>query len=143
MGAVLSQFQADEEGNLIEKPIAYSSKGFSETERHYCARRRELLVIVYHVKRFDAYLRGQDFIIRTDYASFPSQFHRWVMTMEEYTYTVEVRKGVLHANGDAMAPAIKISLRKSCVIINKMSLIFPPKTFLIPISLVFCAMKKE
>ena len=112
MGAVLSQMQKDENGDLVERPIAYSSKKFSDTEKHYCARRRELLAIVYHVKHYDAYLRGQNFTIRTDHASLryiktikelPSQFHRWVMTMEEYTYEIEVRKGTLHANADAMS----------------------------------------
>ena len=112
MGAVLSQMQKDENGDLVERPIAYSSKKFSDTEKHYCARRRELLAIVYHVKHYDAYLRGQNFTIRTDHASLryiktikelPSQFHRWVMTMEEYTYEIEVRKGTLHTNADAMS----------------------------------------
>ena len=112
MGAVLSQMQHDENGVLIERPIAYSSKKFSDTERHYCARRRELLAIVYHVKHFHTYLRGRDFIIRTDHASLryikttrelPSQFHRWCMTMEEYTYEIQVRKGTLHTNADGMS----------------------------------------
>ena len=112
MGAVLSQMQEDEKGVLVERPIAYHSKRFSDTEKHYCARRRELLAIVFHVKYFNPYLRGTEFVIRTDHASLryiktvkelPSQFHRWVMMMEEYTYEVEVRKGILHANADGMS----------------------------------------
>ena len=112
MGAVLSQMQKNEQGDEVERPIAFNSKRFTDTERFYCARRRELLAIVYHVKHYDAYLRGQEFTIRTDHASLryiktvkdlPAQFHRWVMMMEEYTYEVEVRKGTLHANADAMS----------------------------------------
>ena len=112
LGAVLNQLQPNDEGELEEKVIAYYSKRFSDTERHYCARRRELLAIIRSVQHFDPYLRGQDFIIRTDHASLryiktmkdlPSQFHRWVMAMEEYTYTIEIRKGVLHANADGLS----------------------------------------
>ena len=99
MGAVLSPLQKDDEGNEVERTIAYASKKFSDAEKFYCARRRELLAIVRHVKYFDAYLRGQNFIIRTDHASLryittikdlPAQLYRWVMTMEEYIYKVQV-----------------------------------------------------
>ena len=112
LGAVLSQMQPKEDGTLEERPIAYYSKQFNETERHYCARRRELLAIVRSVKHFEPYVRGQKFTIRTDHASLryikttrdlPSQFHRWVMQMEEFSYDIEVRKGVLHSNADAMS----------------------------------------
>ena len=121
MGAVLSQLQKDDEGNEVERPIAFAGKKFSDAEKFYCARRRELLAIVRHVKYFDAYLRGQNFIIRTDHASLryiktikdlPAQFHRWVMTMEEYTYEVQVRKGNLHANADAMS---RLPCGKVCI----------------------------
>ena len=119
LGAVLSQLQPDDENaepntapKLVERPIAYYSKQFNDAEKHYCARRRELLAIVRSVKHFDPYLRGTKFIIRTDHASLryiktmkelPSQFHRWVFIMEEYSYDIEVRKGILHANADAMS----------------------------------------
>ena len=111
-GAVLSQLQTDEFGEEHEKPIAYYSKKFTERERKYCARKRELLAIVNSVKHFDVYLRGPSFMIRTDHASLrylrtlkqmPAQFFRWIMTLEEYSYSIEVRKGVLHANADAMS----------------------------------------
>ena len=112
LGAVLSQLQPDENGKLIERPIAYYSKRFNDAEKHYCARRRELLAIVKSVKQFSPYIRGTRFIIRTDHASLryiktvkelPSQFHRWVLQMEEYSYKIEIRKGTLHANADGMS----------------------------------------
>ena len=112
MGAVLSQMQEQENGEEIEKPIAYSSKKFDETQRFYCARRRELLAIVTMVAHFDVYLRGVTFLIRTDHASLKyirtltaitPQFFRWVLALEEYSYKLEIRKGVLHSNADAMS----------------------------------------
>ena len=112
MGGVLSQMQKDDDGVSVEKPIAYASKKFNEREGKYCARRRELLAIIRMVKHFDVYLRGPTFLIRTDHASLryirtvkslPAQFFRWIMMLEEYSYKIEVRKGVLHANADGMS----------------------------------------
>ena len=112
LGAVLSQLQPNENGELVERPIAYYSKRFNGAELCYCARRRELLAIIRSVKQFDPYIRGQPFTIRTDHASLkyiktvkelPSQFQRWVLQMEEYDYNIEIRKGTLHANADGMS----------------------------------------
>ena len=68
-GAVLSQLQTDDDGNEVERVIAYASKKFNGTEQMYCARRRELLAIIRSVKHFNVYLRGPTFLIRTDHAS--------------------------------------------------------------------------
>ena len=46
MGAVLSQLQKDDEGNEVERQIAFAGKKFSDAAKFYCARRRELLAIV-------------------------------------------------------------------------------------------------
>ena len=111
-GAVLSQLQSEDDGTEEERVIAYASKKFSKTEQMYCARRRELLAIVRFVKYFNVYLRGPTFLIRTDHASLryiktvrelPAQFFRWIMFLEEYSYKIEIRKGVLHGNADAMS----------------------------------------
>ena len=111
-GAVLSQLQEDYNGKEQEKSIAYYSKRFTDRERKYCTRQRELLAIINAVKHFNVYLRGVTFLIRTDHASLkyiktvkelPAQFYRWIMYLEEYSYKIEVRKGVLHANADGMS----------------------------------------
>ena len=113
-GAVLSQMQRQSNGEVQEKVIAYASKKFNDRESKYCARRRELLAIVKMVKHFDVYLRGPTFLIRTDHASLkyiktvqptsvPAQFFRWIMSLEEYSYQIEIRKGVLHGNADGMS----------------------------------------
>ena len=112
MGAVLSQLQVNDDGEVEERPIAFVSKNFTDAERRYCARRRELLAIIMFVKHFNVYLRGQTFKIRTDHASLqyiktlkeiPDQFVRWIMQLEEYSYKIEIRKGTLHSNADAMS----------------------------------------
>lgn len=122
IGGVLSQLQKDEDGEEVERVIAYASRTLTETERRYCARRRELLAIVHFAKHFDVYLRGPPIIIRTDHASLrylktladmPDQFARWIMALETYTYTIEVRKGVDHANADGVSRLICDG--KSCI----------------------------
>ena len=111
-GAVLSQVQKDERGVNQERVIAYASKKFNERQQNYCARKRELLAILEFVEHFDVYLRGVSFLIRTDHASLryirttkdlPKQFFRWIMRLEEYSYKIEIRKGVLHGNADGMS----------------------------------------
>ena len=63
------------------------------------------MAIVKMVKHFDVYLRGPTFLIRTDHASLkyiktvqptsvPAQFFRWIMSLEEYSYQIEIRKSV-------------------------------------------------
>ena len=58
------------------------------------------------------YLRGPTFTIRTDHASLqfiktltsiPDQMFRWILTLEEYSYKIEVRAGKLHANADTLS----------------------------------------
>ena len=111
-GAVLSQLQQDENGVEQERVIAYYSKTLSPAEQRYCARRRELLAIQRSVKHFDVYLRGPEFTIRTDHASLQyiktltdvtDQMFRWIMLLEKYSYKIEVRAGVDHANADTLS----------------------------------------
>ena len=106
-GAVLSQMQENRNHEWEERPLAYASKKFEDRETRYCARRRELLAIINLVRHFEVYLHGVTFLIRTDHASLkyirtveklPSQFFRWVMYLEEFSYKIEIRKGILHAN---------------------------------------------
>ena len=112
IGGVLSQLQKDENGVEQERVIAYASRRLQGREQRYCARKRELLAIVHFVKHFDVYLRGPPITIRTDHASLryiktlkelPDQFARWIMTLENYHYTIEIRKGALHTNADTLS----------------------------------------
>ena len=111
-GAVLSQLQPAADGQLVERVIAYHSKILNSAEQRYCARRRELLAIVRAVKYFEVYLRGPKFIIRTDHASLqyiktlttmPDQMYRWILTLEQYDYVIQVRPGKDHTNADTLS----------------------------------------
>jgi len=112
IGGVLSQEQADEDGVLQERVISYGSRTLQACERRYCTRRRELLAVVHFVKQFKPYLYGRECLIRTDHASLRfikklkdpnEQFSRWIETLEETLYTIEIRSGKLHANADGLS----------------------------------------
>ena len=115
IGAVLSQEQFDEvSGKYEEKVIAYASRVLQPREQRYCTRRRELLAIVFFVKKFRPYLYGRDVLIRTDHASLKyiksmkdpnDQFARWIISLEETKYTIETRHGKSHANADGLSRA--------------------------------------
>ena len=107
IGAVLSQVQNGE-----ERVISYASRLYSDAEKRYCVTRKELLAVVFFLKHFRQYLLGRPFLVRTDHAALQwlrktpepiGQQSRWLETLEEFTFTVEHRPGVKHANADAMS----------------------------------------
>jgi hypothetical protein len=115
MGAVLSQIQNGE-----EKVVCYASKTFSESQRKYCTTKRELLAVRTFVSAFRTYLVGQHFKIRTDHASLlwllsfkqsDNMYCNWIMTLEQYDFEIEHRKGSLHGNADALS---RIHVTRHC-----------------------------
>ena len=111
IGAVLSQ---EQDGK--ERVIAYASRTQSKTERNYCVTRKELLAVVFFVKKFRPYLYGRRFLIRTDHGSLrwllnfknpEGQVARWIQILGEYDYEIIHRPGRNHQNADSLS-------RKTC-----------------------------
>ena len=109
IGAVLSQRQPNEKGELEERPIAYASRLLLPRELNYCTRKRELLAIYEWVQYFQHYLAGEKFEVRTDHdslkgvsnlAKLPGQFARWLEYLNNFSFEIKVRAGVEHANAD-------------------------------------------
>ena len=107
IGSVLSQVQDGE-----EKVVAYSGRTLTVGERNYCIYRKELLAVVYFLKKFRQYLLGKEFVIRTDHAALTwlrktsdpiGQNARWMEFLEEYNFKVEHRPGERHGNADAIS----------------------------------------
>ncbi len=65
IAAVLSQMQ-EEEGKMVERPIAYGSKPLSDVETRYGATKAEMLAAVYFIEKFEAFLTRGEFTLRTD-----------------------------------------------------------------------------
>ncbi len=100
VGAVLSQVQSGQ-----EVPISFASHTLSETERRYAANEREALGVVWACERFEKYLLGRPFLLRTDHSSLRSlltrsssarqsaKFHRWFDRLSAFNFRVEHRRG--------------------------------------------------
>ena len=64
LGVVLSQDQGG-----VEQVLAYGSRTLSKPEKNYCVTRRELLAIVFGLRKFRHYLVGWPVLVRTDHTS--------------------------------------------------------------------------
>jgi len=65
LGAVLQQRQDD---GLVHV-IAYGSRSLSEPERRYFITRKEMLAVVFGLKKYRQHLLGRDITVRTDHAA--------------------------------------------------------------------------
>ena len=112
LGAVLQQEQDAE-----LKVIAYASRALSDAERRYCITRKELLGIVYGLKKYRQHLLGRPITIWTDHAALTflmrtpepiGQQGRWLDLIGEFNFTIQHRPGRVHSNSDALS-------RRPCV----------------------------
>ena len=98
IGAVLGQ----REGG---KPyvVYYASKTLNETQRNYTTIEKELLVVVYALDTFRAYLVGSDIIVFTDHSALKylltkqnakAKLIRWVLLLHEFNLQIRDKKGV-------------------------------------------------
>jgi len=64
IGRVLSQIQ---DGSM--RMVAYACRRLSKAERNYCVWRREMLAVVFLMRKFRHYLLGRRFTVRNDHAA--------------------------------------------------------------------------
>jgi hypothetical protein len=57
----------EQEGEHGPHPVAFASRKLSSAEKNYPLHERELLAIVYALKKWRPYLHGSRFIIKADY----------------------------------------------------------------------------
>ncbi|QQP49151.1 Uncharacterized protein FKW44_009694, partial [Caligus rogercresseyi] len=62
LGAVLSQTD-----NANERPVAFASRKLSKAERNYSQIDKEATAIIYGLTKFERYLLGRSFLIKTDH----------------------------------------------------------------------------
>ena len=107
LGAVLSQVQPDG----VERVLNFASRSLSKPERNYCVTRRELLAIVYAIRKFRHFL-GEEVVIRTDHNALQwllnfkepeGQMARWLLELSSYNLVIQHRPGKLHGNADGLS----------------------------------------
>jgi len=110
--AVLQQKQDDG----LTHVIAYGSRSLSSPEHRYCITRKEMLAVVFGLKKYRQHLLGRKILIRTDHAALTylkrtpepiGQQGRWLDFLSEFDYHIEHRSGSAHGNSDAL-------LRRPC-----------------------------
>ena len=143
VGAVLSQI----DDNGYEKVVAYASKALSARQKKFSATEKEAYAIVFGTQQFRVYLLGRHFKIVTDHNALrwlhsmepKGRLARWILDLQEFTFSVVHRAGRIHNNADALSrlvqtsPCEEATTHSSATIANsaenctdKLSLISPP-----------------
>jgi hypothetical protein len=107
VGAVLTQG----EGSAL-RTVAYESRKMTPAERNYPVHDKEMLAVMYALKKWRHYVKGTDVTIVTDHKSleyFCTQPHlsdrqtRWMGELAEYHYHIVHRPGKTNVVADALS----------------------------------------
>ncbi|WJZ98608.1 hypothetical protein VitviT2T_017120 [Vitis vinifera] len=107
MGAILGQ---REDG----KPyvIYYASKTLNEAQRNYTTTEKELLVVVFALDKFRAYLVGSFIVVFTDHSALKylltkqdakARLIRWILLLQEFNLQIRDKKGVENVVADHLS----------------------------------------
>ncbi|WKA10771.1 hypothetical protein VitviT2T_028326 [Vitis vinifera] len=107
IGAVLGQ---REDG----KPyvIYYASKSLNDAQRNYTTTEKELLVVVYALDKFRAYLIGSSIVVFTDHSALKylltkqdakARLIRWILLLQEFNLQIRDKKGVENVVADHLS----------------------------------------
>jgi hypothetical protein len=66
-GALGIVLQQEQDGK--ERVIAYASRSLDNAERSYCTTRKELLAVIFGLKKYRQFLLARSFVIRTDHSA--------------------------------------------------------------------------
>ena len=107
IGAVLRQ---REDG----KPymVYYESKTLNEEQRNYTTTEKDMLVVVYGLNKFRAYLVGSFIVIFTDHSALKylltkqdakARLIRWVLLLQKFNLQIKDKKGVENVVADHLS----------------------------------------
>ena len=92
--------------------VYYASKKLNEAQRNYTTTEKELLVVVYALDKFCAYLLGAEIIIFTNHSSLKylltkknanARLIRWVLLLQEFNLKIRDKKGVENVVADHLS----------------------------------------
>ncbi len=111
-GAVLLQ---QDPVTMVEKPVAFVSRKFNETEARWATIEQEAYGIFFAVTKFDPFLRGHTFEIQTDHKNLVHMARsetpkvvRWSLRLQEYVFTLHHIAGVDNSTADVLSRCLKI-----------------------------------
>ena len=113
LGAVISHVLPNGE----ERPIAFTSRSLSPSEKNYSQIDKEALALICGVRKFHNYLYGRKFTLVTDHKPLTSilgpktgvpsmaaaRLQRWALLLAAYDYDIEFRATSAHCNADALS----------------------------------------
>lgn len=106
VSGILSQ-----EENGFERPVAYASRQLNPAERNYSTIERELVAIIFAVRKFRNYIYNSKFLLITDHAPLlwlknlkdpSSRLARFSLLLSEYDFEIKHKPGHLHTNADSL-----------------------------------------
>ena len=109
IGAVLTQF---DEAADADRPICFLSRKLQAAETNYPTVEKELLAVVYALKKLRKYLLDKQFVLYTDNSAVrflfcktdPSQrLQRWIMAVQEFQFTVKHLPGKENIVADVLS----------------------------------------
>ena len=107
IGSVLTQ--EDENG---EHPIVYVSRVLTPAEMNYSTTDREVLSILYAIRKMRCYVEGYHFIIKTNHMALKflqsvkeptGRLAHWILELQEYDFEIYYKKGSLQVVGDTLS----------------------------------------
>ena len=107
LGAVLTQL--DNFGR--ERVVSYASRTLTGREQNYATMEKEALAVVFGTRYVRVYLLGNKFELVTDNSALKwlhslapkGRIARWIMDLQEFTFTVRHRPGHSNQNADALS----------------------------------------
>ena len=107
IGAVVMQNCGDG-----DKPVAYMSQKLNHQQRNWNTTEKECFAVVSAIKKWNHYVLGRDFIVRTDhhplcwlnrnYNNNP-KLNRWRMLLQDYSFNIEHVKGRMNCVADCLS----------------------------------------
>ena len=108
IGSVLTQ----EDDNGEEHPFVYISRVLTPAERNYSTTDREMLAILYAIRKIRCYVEEHQFIIKTFHMALKyiqsikeltGRLARWILELQEYDFEIHYKKGSLQVVADALS----------------------------------------
>lgn len=106
VGGVLAQTYES-----VDKPLCYISRGLTCTEQNYSTYEKELLAVVFCLKKCRSFIYGHDVIVRSDHRPLiwlmkmghrepNGRLARWIMTLQDFDVKIEYVEGKLNKVAD-------------------------------------------